>query len=268
MRALGVRTPTFEPSARQNVDRVIELAQALLDQDQAYLVDGSVYGRTGVTAARLSPAEAYRLAQEFGDEPDDDRKQDPFDVAIWRRTAANDVSWHSPWGPGRPGWHAECAAMVLGTFGGGIDLHTGGADLAFPHHACERVLAEAATGVTPFARSWLRAGTVQVGGQKMAKSTGNLVLVDDLLAEHTPAAVRLMCLQRPWSAPWDYVPAALDAAEDTLVDLYGAAARSGGDADPVQQLLLADLDVAGAVQLALADGGAGARHLVEVLGLG
>jgi cysteinyl-tRNA synthetase len=268
MAALDIRTPNYEPSARQSVDRVVELAAALLAQDRAYVVDGTVFGRTSSAAAGLETAEAMRLAAEYGDLPDDDRKESPFDVAIWRRTASNDVSWPSPWGPGRPGWHAECAAMVLGTFGGGVDLHTGGADLAYPHHACETVLAEAATGVTPFARAWLRAGTVQINGAKMAKSTGNLVLVDDLLRDHSAGAVRLLCLHRQWAQSWDYAPAALSAAEELLTELYVAAGRPGGDADPVQVRLLDDLDVPGAVEIALRDGGAGARHLLDVLALG
>jgi cysteinyl-tRNA synthetase len=158
--------------------------------------------------------------------------------------------------------------MVLGTFGGGVDLHTGGADLAYPHHACEMVLAEAATGVSPFARAWLRAGTVHSGGSKIAKSTGNLILVDALLRDHSAGAVRLLCLHRPWAQSWTYEPAALDQSEELLTDLYVAAGRAGGDADEVQRRLLDDLDVPGAVEIALADGGAGARHLLEVLALG
>lgn len=268
MAALDIRTPNFEPSARQSVDRVVELAAALLSRGHAYVVDGTVFGRTAAAGAALPREDALRLAAEYGDHPEDDRKEDPLDVAIWRRTASNDVSWPSPWGPGRPGWHAECAAMVLGTFGGGVDLHTGGADLAYPHHACEKVLAEAATGVTPFARTWLRAGVVQVNGTKMAKSTGNLVLVDELLREHSAGAIRLLCLNRPWDAAWDYEPAGLAAAEQLLTDLYVAAGRPGGEVDAVQRCLLDDLNVPAAVDVALAEGGSAARHLLDVLALG
>jgi cysteinyl-tRNA synthetase len=164
--------------------------------------------------------------------------------------------------------------MVLDTFGGGVDLHTGGADLAFPHHACEAMLAEAAVGVRPFARAWLRAGTVALDGAKMAKSSGNLVLVDDLLKTHSPAAVRLLCLNRRWADGWNFTIAELDAAAGILDSLYAAAARTGrggpggADADEVQRALLADLDVPRAIDVALATGGAGARHLLDVLALG
>jgi cysteinyl-tRNA synthetase len=106
--------------------------------------------------------------------------------------------------------------MVLALFGPSVDIHCGGGDLAFPHHAAEAALAEAATGVTPFARSWMRAGIVSINGAKMAKSSGNLVLVQDLLEEHSPGAVRLLLLNRPWAQPWSYEPAALDEAEATL----------------------------------------------------
>ena len=160
--------------------------------------------------------------------------------------------------------------MVLALFGPTVDVHCGGADLAYPHHACETVLAEAATGVAPFARSWMRAGIVTTGGSKMAKSTGNLVLVEDLLPTHSPAALRLLCLNRPWAGTWDYTPAALDSAGALAEDLYSAAARtdttSTGTA-AVPAALLHDLDVPTAVSIALEDGGQAARTLIEILAL-
>jgi cysteinyl-tRNA synthetase len=159
--------------------------------------------------------------------------------------------------------------MVLALFGPSVDLHCGGADLAFPHHACEAALAEAATGVQPFARAWLRAGTVHVDGAKMAKSTGNLVLVDDLLREHPPAVIRLLCLNRPWAQPWSYAPAMLAQTAAVLDELYTAAGRAGGEAGAgaVAAALRADLDVPGALAIALQDGGPAARTLIELLAL-
>ena len=159
--------------------------------------------------------------------------------------------------------------MVLAAYGPGIDLHCGGADLLFPHHACETVLAEAATGVAPFARSWLRAGLVQLDGRKMAKSTGNLVLVDDLLRSHPAAAVRLMCLNRPREQAWSFHPALLDDAADVCEQLYAAAAKASSDtvSDELVDALLTGLDVESAVQIALGAGGASARALVGVLAL-
>jgi cysteinyl-tRNA synthetase len=271
MSALRVRVPDHSPTAAQAVGHVIQLAGALLERDRAYVRDGSVYARTrgAATAAGLDEVRARELATEYRDRPEDPAKEHPLDVAVWHSVADTEISWPSPWGPGRPGWHAECAAMVLALFGPTVDLHCGGADLAYPHHACEAALAEAATGVAPFARAWLRAGTVSVDGAKMAKSTGNLVLVDDLLSEHAPATIRLLCLNRPWPEPWDYAPELLGDAAAVIDDLYAAATRPGTDtaAGAVLATLREDLDVPHAVAIALEDGGPAARTLIELLAL-
>jgi cysteinyl-tRNA synthetase len=272
MSTLQVRQPDLAPSAAQHIGHVIQLAVALLDKDAAYERNGTVYARTAHAAAQagLTREAALARAEEYHDHPDDPDKDDPLDVYVWQAsTPDDDVSWPSPWGDGRPGWHAECAAMVLALFGSGVDIHAGGGDLAFPHHACESALAEAATGVTPFSRSWLRAGIVSIDGAKMAKSAGNLVLVEDLLREHSPGAIRLMLLNRPWAQPWQYTPALLDEAEATLERLYAAASAPGmapGSA-AVPAALLDDLDVPRAVAIALEDGGQAARTLIEILAL-
>ena len=273
MATLRVPNPDYSPTASQNIGHVIQLAAALLQRDAAYVRGGGVYARTaGVAAtAGLDRATALALAAEYHDHPDDPDKDDPLDVAVWQASTDDaDLSWPSPWGIGRPGWHAECAAMVLAQFGSGIDLHCGGADLAFPHHACEAALAEAATGVRPFARAWLRAGTVSIAGAKMAKSAGNLVLVEDLLREHAPAAIRLLCLNRPWAQGWSYSTEALDAAEDALDRLYSAAAKSGDSpaVAAVQEALRDGLDVPRALAIALEDGGRTARTLIDLLAVG
>ncbi|PZS27555.1 MAG: cysteine--tRNA ligase [Pseudonocardiales bacterium] len=271
MATLRVRNPDHSPTAAQAVGHVVQLAAALLAREEAYLRGGTVYARTSGSAAiaGLDYETAIRLSSEYHDHPDDPAKDHPLDVAVWQETVDEEISWPSPWGDGRPGWHAECAAMVLALFGSSIDLHCGGADLAYPHHACESALAEAATGVAPFSRAWLRAGTVQIGGAKMAKSTGNLVLVDDLLREHSGAAIRLLCLNRPWSQPWSYSPDDLNGASSLLEDLYGAAAKPGGETGvaALPAALLNDLDVPRALEIALEDGGRAARTLIEILAL-
>jgi cysteinyl-tRNA synthetase len=274
MSTLRVRIPDHSPTATQAVGHVIQLANALLAREQAYLRGGSVYARTSgaADAMGLDQVRARELAEEYHDHPGDPNKEHPLDVTVWQETdgtAAGEVSWPSPWGDGRPGWHAECAAMVLALYGPSVDLHCGGADLAFPHHACEAALAEGATGVTPFVRSWLRAGTVHIGEAKMAKSTGNLVLVDDLLRDHTAAAIRLLCLNRPWALPWSYTTEELDASATLLEQLYGAAGRPGSDAASaaVTAALRNDLNVSTALKLAIEDGGQAARTLIEVLAL-
>ena len=270
MSALRVRRPAHEPRARHHVGAVQQLAEALLAGGHAYARDGFVYFRgAGVAAGSgLSHEEALRRCAEFGDEPRDGRRDDPFDVAVWRRSAEGEPAWPSPWGQGRPGWHAECAAMALSVLGAGVDVLAGGADLAFPHHAYQAAMTEAVTAVTPFARARLHVGAVHQGGAKMAKSTGNLTLVADLLRHRPAAAVRLLVLDRPWHAAWEYEPPGLDRAQARLEQLYAAAGRPGG-ADPgaVVSALLDDLDVPRAVDVALDGGGEAARLLLRVLAL-
>ena len=200
MAALGVGPPAMQPRAHAYIGQVIALAAGLLERGAAYERDGRVYFRGAAVARRAVPdaGQALRLAAEYGDHPDDPRKDDPFDVALWQASGDGEPAWASPWGPGRPGWHAECTAMALHAFGPAVDVQAGGADLCFPHHAYQAGLAEALTGVTPFARARLNAGTVRVGGTKMAKSAGNLVLVSDLVRDYPAAAVRLLILDRRW----------------------------------------------------------------------
>ena len=272
MATLQVRPPDLAPSAAQHIGHVIQLAAALLDKDAAYERGGTVYARTAHAAAQagIDRQTALARAAEYHDHPEDPDKDDPLDVVVWQASGPDDdVSWPSPWGEGRPGWHAECAAMVLALFGSGVDIHCGGGDLAFPHHACEAALAEGATGVIPFARAWLRAGIVSIDGAKMSKSAGNLVLVEDLLREHSPGAIRLLLLNRRWAQPWEFTPGALDEAEATLEQLYGAASTPGmaPGAAAVPATLLDDLDVPRAVSIALEDGGQAARTLIEILAL-
>ncbi|MFZ5851454.1 MAG: cysteine--tRNA ligase [Actinomycetota bacterium] len=272
MAALGVRRPSHEPRAHNFVREVVALAAALLERGAAYAASGSVFfpGAPVVERAGLERDAALALLAEFGGRVDDPAKRDPLDVAVWQAVPGAEPAWPSPWGPGRPGWHAECTAMALATFGPALDLHAGGADLRFPHHAFEAAQAEAVTGVVPFARAWLHAGTVHVGGAKMAKSAGNLVLVADLLRQHRPGAVRLLLLDRPWAQPWDYQAADLDRCEERLDALFAAAARpGGGDAAvaAVRAALLDDLDVPHAVEVALEAGDRAARTLTGLLGL-
>lgn len=277
MAALGVRRPAHEPRAHNHVAQVVTLAAALLAAGAAYERGGTVWFRGAGVAERagLEPAEAAALSREFGDataDRDGGGRGDAADVAVWRAAAPGEAAWPSPWGEGRPGWHAECTAMALTTLGPALDLHAGGADLRFPHHAYEAALAEAVTGVRPFARSWMHVGTVRVGGEKMAKSAGNLVLVSDLLADHPAAALRLMLVDRPWAAQWDYHPAALPAAAARLERLYTAASRHGAElgaaaSAAVTAALLDDLDVPAALAVAEEEGGPAARLALSVLGL-
>jgi cysteinyl-tRNA synthetase len=272
MTALRVHAPDHAPHARAHVRHVVQLAAALLRTGHGYERDGHVFLRgAGVPErAGLDAATALRLSTEFGDQADDDGREDPFDVPVWRPSPADHPAWPSPWGWGRPGWHAECAAMAWSVLGAGVDVLVGGEDLTFPHHAYQAAMVEAATGIAPFARRQMHVGAVDFEGSKMAKSTGNLVLVGDLLQHHTGPAVRLMLLDRPWAESWEYVDAELDRAADRLTRLYAAAGRGGRDDAARSRLvetLADDLDVPTAVEIALEAGGAAARTLLDVLKL-
>ena len=277
MAALGVGQPALQPRAHAYIGQVIALAAGLLERGVAYQRGGQVYFR-GAAAARAAVPDrqaALRLAGEYGDDPEDPAKDDPFDVAVWRASTRGEPGWASPWGTGRPGWHAECAAMALHTFGPAVDVQAGGADLSFPHHAYQAALAEALTGVAPFARARLNVGMVRVARAKMAKSTGNLVLVSELLKEHPAAVVRLLILDRRWDDDWDFSRAGLDAAATRLERLHAAAGRpergaagSGGTAVAAMRAALADdLDVPAALRIAEDGGGQAARSLGSLLGL-
>lgn len=272
MTALRVRQPTHEPRARHHVDDVVRLSAALLERGGAYERDGHVWFRGGHVPASvgLDHDEATRLAVLGGDDPTDDRKDDPFDIPLWRPSGEHHPAWPSPWGWGRPGWHVECAAMATAVLGPSIDVLAGGADLVFPHHAYQAAVAEAATGVAPFARAHLPVGTVHVDGHKMAKSTGNLVLVGDLLQTHRPASLRMLLLHRPWARDWELRTAELDDAAARVDGLYEASARSGEDhagEQAVREALLDDLDVPAAVDSAMRAGGSAARLLLRTLSL-
>jgi cysteinyl-tRNA synthetase len=272
MDALGIRRPVHEPRAHTFIEPVIALAQTLLDRGVAYEAGGSVFLEGAAVAQRagLERDAALALLADAHGRLDDPAKRDPLDQAVWQASSGDEPAWPSPWGGGRPGWHAECTAMALATYGAGVDLHAGGADLRFPHHAFEAAQAEAATGVTPFARAWMHVGTVRIGGEKMAKSTGNLVFVADLIAKSSAAAVRTLLLDRPWHDAWDYEEQALRSAEDRLEALHRAAGRPGGSeaaTDAVMTALAEGLDVPRALDLAVEEGGQAARDLTAVLGL-
>lgn len=279
MTSLGVREPQFAPRARRNVGQVVRLAAALLESGAAYLAQGSVYFRGAGVAetAGLSRDEAVALAAEYGARLDDPAKDDKLDVAVWRRSEGDEPGWPSPWGNGRPGWHAECAAMSLSVLGLSVDVLCGGADLRFPHHAYQAALAQALTGVRPYARARFGVGVVSLDGAKMAKSTGNLVLVSDVLADHPAAALRLCLVDRPWAVGWDYSVAELDAATARLERLYRAAGRSTGPSSQdmsqasataaISAALRDDLDVPTALAVAEEAGGGAARNLIATLGL-
>ena len=272
MRALSVAPPAVAPHARAHIAAVIRLAAALLDKQAAYEVDGYVMFRGAGLPASVGVEEEAALAasREYGDQNEVPERESVFDVALWRPSSVDHPAWPSPWGWGRPGWHAECAAMASCSLGSSVDVLLGGSDLLFPHHAYQAAMVEAATGVQPFARAIAHVGEVRVAGRKMAKSTGNLVLVSDLLQRYPAPVVRLGLLNRRWQEPWDCEDGVFEEASGVLEQLYGA----GGDpAAPVVRddgllgTLCDELDVPAAVDQALDRGEETARYLLELLKL-
>lgn len=272
MDELGVVRPTYEPRTFDFVDEVISLADELLATGAAYERSGNVYfrGASAHERAGIKREEAIELSRARGGRPDDPDMDDPLDAVMWQRSAPGEPAWPSPWGEGRPGWHAECSAMALATFGPSLDLHVGGADLAFPHHAYESAQAEAYSGVVPFARSWLHVGSVMIDGAKMSKSAGNLVFARDLLDRYGPAPLRLLVLGRPWRDPWEFDEAALERAAGRLEDLISASTKRtsmGTAGREIVAALLDDLDVPRALELAGDAGGEPLHDLLGFLGL-
>ena len=225
MDALNVRRPDVYAYATQETPTMIEIIQTLLARGYAYECEGNVYYSVrqdpefGIMARAIGLNDyesMLTIANERGNFPDDAHKKDPLDFVLWQAQAAGEPSWPSPWGAGRPGWHIECSAMSLRYLGPQIDIHGGGADLAFPHHTCEIAQSEHFTGKAPFARVWMHTGMVHQDGEKMSKSLGNLTLVSDLLKGYSADAIRVTLLNHHYRYPWECFSEDLQVATETV----------------------------------------------------
>lgn len=262
MKALNIARPDAAPRARAYVPQIVAFVDALIALGAAYEVGGTVFFRADDMPRPEGAASAFA---EFGDNAVPDGRQGQWDVAVWKASAADDPGWPSPWGWGQPGWHVECAAMAAAVLGTSIDVLAGGADLVFPHHAYQSAMASTVSGCR-FARREMHIGTVWCEGAKMAKSTGNLVLVSDLLNEVPAEVVRFLLLNRSWSQQWTYNAQLLTTAQSELEGLHQAAGRAGSDGeDEVMAALINDLDVPRAFEIALDRGGRAARLLADLL---
>lgn len=224
MDALNIKRAHVYPRATQEVPKIIEIIEGLLAKGHAYAVDGDVYFR--VETARHYGKLSHRSLDDMvaGARVEVSAgKVHPMDFALWKSTKPGEPSWPSPWGPGRPGWHIECSAMSLAYLGKTLDIHGGGQDLVFPHHENEIAQSEAFTGVTPFVRYWLHNGLMQLGEEKMSKSLGNLVTIQEALTRYAPDAVRLFVLGSHYRKPLTYSEDALAASERALERLRSAA---------------------------------------------
>ncbi len=231
-RGLGVLEPDFEPKATESIEGIISIIETLIYSGLAYARDGDVYYsvRSLESYGKLSGRKPDELRSGVRIEVEEN-KEDPLDFALWKATKPGEPWWDSPWGPGRPGWHIECSAMAGDLLGNDFDIHGGGSDLIFPHHENEIAQSEGASGET-FARYWLHNGMVNLGGEKMAKSTGLLVDLATILKQSGGRALRLLLARAHYRSPIEYSPELLAEAAESLERLDRFRGRAvAGDPD-------------------------------------
>ena len=216
VKALGVKEATHNPRVTETMRDIIDFVQALIDKDYAYEVNGDVYFKPRAFE------EYGKLSQQSIDELRSgariqigENKEDPLDFALWKKAKDEEISWDSPWGQGRPGWHIECSAMARKYLGDTIDIHAGGQDLTFPHHENEIAQSEARTGET-FANYWMHNGYINIDNEKMSKSLGNFVLARDLIHAYDPKVLRFFMLSVHYRNPINFSEELLNAAETSL----------------------------------------------------
>jgi cysteinyl-tRNA synthetase len=234
-RTLGMTPPDVMPRATEHIRQMVALIEKLLEGGYAYRTeDGSIFFRIASwpaygRLARLDP-DGMRVGERV--EADEYGKDDARDFALWKAHKPDEPSWETALGPGRPGWHIECSAMSMAYLGPSFDIHTGGVDLIFPHHQDEIAQSEAATGKT-FVACWLHCAHLQMGGQKMAKSVGNIARVADVLEGGvSPRALRLALVSAHYRAPLSFGDDSLMAASsaiDRLDALFAALATYRSD---------------------------------------
>ena len=204
VKALGVREATVHPKATENIPQIIDIIETLIEKGYAYERNGDVYYRTlkFKDYGKLSHQNLEELQAGARIEVND-IKDDPMDFALWKAAKPGEPAWESPWGMGRPGWHIECSAMSNRYLGKTIDIHTGGMDLAFPHHENEIAQSEAANGVK-FVNYWLHNGFINVDNKKMAKSAGNFFTVRDAAEAYGYDCIRMFILMSHYRSPLNY----------------------------------------------------------------
>ena len=221
---LNVERPTIMPRVSGTIDEIIAMVQELIEQGHAYEVQGNVFFRvrTDKDYGKLSRRKLDDTMSGAREHFAESLKEDPLDFALWKaQKEPNEPAWESPWGKGRPGWHIECSAMVRKHLGPTIDIHGGGNDLIFPHHENEIAQSESCNHA-PLATYWLHNGMVQLNNEKMSKSLGNMVTIDEFLAEHDADVFRLLVLGSHYRKPLIYDDTVVAQAEKGLQRLLGA----------------------------------------------
>ncbi len=235
---LNILPPTVTPYATREIPQIEEMISGLIEKGYAYPVKGDVYFRVDkdddygkLSGRKLEDMNAGSRIEI------DERKENPMDFALWKAQRPGEPAWESPWGMGRPGWHIECSAMSLHHLGEEIDIHGGGNDLIFPHHENEIAQTESLTG-KPFARYWVHNGMLQLSGEKMSKSIGNLVTIEDFLAEHEADVLRMMVLNSGYRNPLTFNDEVISQTEKALTRLHSALkAAQPGETGAAQAVL-------------------------------
>lgn len=257
MIALRVIPPQHYIGAVESIPLVVKQVQKLKEAGTVYDIDGDLYYRIDKsnmlgTVAHLSRHDMIDLFSQRGGDPHKDGKADPLDPLLWRHERPNDPSWPTELGSGRPGWHIECAAIAVEYLGASIDVQGGGSDLKFPHHELSAAHAQSATGIKPFAKTFMHTGMVWLDGHKMSKSLGNLVFVSKLTADGVdPMAIRLAILAHHYRQEWEWTSDGLTHAQERL-ELWRTALTQNTQvaecAVELAELLANDLDTPAALE--------------------
>lgn len=218
MASLGVKPPDIAPKATDHIPDMIEVIQALLEKGYSYVSYGDVYFDISSFEGygKLSGRELDEQQVTVQSSAEMDRKDDPWDFALWKEAKPGEPSWDSPWGPGRPGWHIECSTMAMKYLGRGFDVHGGGLDLVFPHHDNEIAQAEAYADGSCFVRYWMHSGMLNIDQEKMSKSLGNIKTLREVLDEHDADTVRMLMLGTQYRSPLSFSDTSLSEARGSL----------------------------------------------------
>jgi cysteinyl-tRNA synthetase len=200
----NIKRATVYPRATRHIEEMFAIMRTLIEKGHAYPAAGDVYFRVRSKRdyGKLSGRNVDDMRSGARIEPGE-AKEDPLDFALWKGAKPGEPAWESPWGPGRPGWHIECSAMAMKYLGETFDIHGGGQDLIFPHHENEIAQSEAATG-KPFANFWTENGMVNLGGEKMSKSTGKLFFIEDIAGRFDPEVVRYYLMSTHYRSPIEF----------------------------------------------------------------
>jgi len=219
---LNILPATVYPRATEEIEHITEMVQGLIEKEHAYESQGDVYFfvSSDDDYGKLSGRKLEDMQSGYRIDVDE-RKETPMDFALWKASKPGEPAWESPWGMGRPGWHIECSAMSYYHLGEQIDIHGGGNDLVFPHHENEIAQTESLTG-KPFARYWVHNGMLQLAGEKMSKSIGNLVTVEDFLMENDADILRILVLNSSYRSPLKFSDETIGHANRALDRLRSA----------------------------------------------